>query len=412
VAIYFPQLIPSKEEDGGCCNSSVEYPSLGFVSAAKSKSCSILIAQCGFGPEGYLVEKITNGDGSTRTTTCSEPVDGKCPPCNTVCAGTVVETFIGSGSRDSSYDWGPTWYRTETGNGSVTTTITTTYNSDCSKSSDGTCSGTSTNKVTLTKSPTSTYPYQPLKIVEQCDATASWEDGVCRWTGKATTTITTEEDGEYIDSERDVIGPCVEVPLTDYTVEPEPQEQTTEYSSPTEPVETEECEEEQGTDTFPDFIECTPEGKEPTTPELEDGQGYSNTAYNYESEENSSTASQKIKYRVEHRLGSNCYLKMWIKRTTTPEDGAPTTSEEPTYEWNGTGAPCFTDGKKAFCLCENTVYGPERTVTASKGEAITIGILKYSFVKDYEPNDPDEFGDQGDKPNGFPPEETSIIDEL
>jgi hypothetical protein len=379
-----------------CCEvPPSDPPYLAFVSASKSKTC--LLGRCGFGPEGYLVETINKADGSTETTTCTITESG-CGPCTTVCAGTIEETFTQSGSVSTS-STSPTWDTEISGSGTVTTTTTTTYNSDCSTSSESTCSGTSTRTETLTKSPSSTFPNQPDKIVEQCDATASWEDGACRWTGTTTRTITIGDE-EYLDSEVGVIGPCVELPLTESTVSPEPREAFTEYSDPSEEVIT--CNEEVGTTTLPDFLECTPEGEEPVTPDLEEGQGYNNGAFDFEDEETGSTSSQVFQYRIEHVPIATCYLKVWIKKTIETESETTETIEPP-YEWRGSGYPCYEDELKPYTACENTIYGDaSETITADTGSSISVSIQKYSFLENYEPNDPDENGDQGCKPNGFP----------
>lgn len=376
-------------------------PTLAFVSAVKSKRCSINTVQCGFGPEGYLVRTATNADGSTAVTTCTTTPTG-CPPCTTVCSGTVVETSSGSNSFNTE-DNGPVWVTTDVGSGSVLIETTTTYNQDCSTSSETTCSGQSTRTTTLTKAEGSPFPNQAEEIVEECNSTVIDNDGgFCIWSGTSTRTV----DG-VLQYEVGVSGPCVEIPLTTFTTEPERVEPSEEFSSPSDPFEVKNCEPETGTTSLPEFIDCTPEGEEPQTPNLEDGQGYNNGAYDFEDEETGSTSSQIFKYRVEHAPSATCYLKVWIKKTTETESGT-TEDTAPPYEWRGSGYPCYADESKIYTACENIIYGqPSGTISASRGQSISVSILKYSFLEDYEPNDPDENGDQGCKPNGFPIADTS-----
>jgi hypothetical protein len=71
------------------------------------------------------------------------------------------------------------------------------------------------------------------------------------------------------------------------------------------------------------------------------------------------------------------------------------------YEWVGSGYPCFEDNDKVPEACENKIVSQEYNVTAGLNQSVTIEY-KYSFVKDYEPNWPDEYGCVGCKPNGFP----------
>jgi len=157
---------------------------------------------------------------------------------------------------------------------------------------------------------------------------------------------------------------------------------------------------------------------------LEDGQGYGTTAASYSNHGVYSQSTTVAKVRVEHTTPATCYLKVWLKKTTlkyvsgplscTPNQLSNEETEILTYEWKGP-VGC-TAGKTKTCLnecekppdyCENEHYSTETWIldagTPVPGEAtsISIQILKYSFIKGYEPDDPDV--EPRCKPNGFPP---------
>jgi hypothetical protein len=130
---------------------------------------------------------------------------------------------------------------------------------------------------------------------------------------------------------------------------------------------------------------------------------------------------ETMQFKFAHTPSPTCYLKVWFRkrtRTYTAAEnecgpffsGSPTDEvEDSVYTWIGEN-----QGDK---LCVDlplnddnitpaqVVYDTTQTVTASagNGESVEVQfyILKWSFVRGYEPNDPEE-GDQGCKPNGFP----------
>lgn len=130
---------------------------------------------------------------------------------------------------------------------------------------------------------------------------------------------------------------------------------------------------------------------------------------------------ETMQFKFAHTPSPTCYLRVWFRKRTTTYTAAenecgPIFSgsgtaevEDSVYTWTGEN-----QGDK---LCVDlplnddnitpaqVVYDTTQTVTASagNGESVEVEfyILKWSFVRDYEPNDPEE-GDQGCKPNGFP----------
>jgi|688.fasta_scaffold06405_13 hypothetical protein len=128
------------------------------------------------------------------------------------------------------------------------------------------------------------------------------------------------------------------------------------------------------------------------------------------------------KYRLVHQPSVTCYLKVWIKRVTVCSVGEDESEEEDMLEYEWTGAstngklcldPPFSSGfPSAISIppeswknnkIESTFSG-ELSPESAAGQtcSVYLQIFKYSFLKDYEPNDPNEFGNQGCKPNGYP----------
>lgn len=92
------------------------------------------------------------------------------------------------------------------------------------------------------------------------------------------------------------------------------------------------------------------------------------------SPDESSFSISKFKWRISHAAVGD-YLKVWVRRVTTPEGGSPSYEPLTPYEWSGpdTGEP---------------VYGPEFEESISEDGTVTIEIYKYSCVEGYEPPDP------------------------
>jgi hypothetical protein len=117
------------------------------------------------------------------------------------------------------------------------------------------------------------------------------------------------------------------------------------------------------------------------------------------SPDESSFSLSKIKWRLQHQPTGTCYLKVWMRRVTTPEDGEPEYSDIAPYTWTGSGNPCFDDPERAPWAEENFIYGPEAEIgTPSEDGTITVEIVKWSCVEGYTP--PDD-----GTANGYPPVE-------
>lgn len=124
--------------------------------------------------------------------------------------------------------------------------------------------------------------------------------------------------------------------------------------------------------------------------------------------EKTSTTKQKFKFRIKHKPTETCYLKLWIRKTTTvtadpsatPPRAASTTHDDTEkYTWNGTGNPCLASPNKSPEHADNLVKSAdfEIAVPDTEGATVVMAIRKWSCVSGYEPdpNDPT-------KPNGFP----------
>ncbi len=166
---------------------------------------------------------------------------------------------------------------------------------------------------------------------------------------------------------------------------------------------------------FPPFSQCNT-----TPPTFQDGQSYSCGASKRENPDDASFNSEtKIKYRIEHPpIFPACYLKVWVSKITQKiryvpcpndpnpcnlceeYDGLPIKTDEPPYVWESQS--CDYDPEEDLSKCEYTIYGPEKTITAGVNEDVSVQIKKYSYVKNYEPEDPDEYGGQPCRPNGWP----------
>jgi hypothetical protein len=195
-----------------------------------------------------------------------------------------------------------------------------------------------------------------------------------------------------------------------------------------------ECEAEQI--PFPEFPDkcrfgCQTDGDCDEPPDLEDGQGYSQNAFDFSI--NGEIVEQKFKYKIVHSAPSTCYLKVWtrekinkyVKKTPDPTDLLDpddpcyqpnpqnyqyweADEEEPfsyggeqTYIWSGPTVKngLCVDPEKGVGHCDNYEESSVRTVNAINGQEVFLE-MKYSFVEGYEPDWPDE--PNSCKPNGFP----------
>lgn len=134
-------------------------------------------------------------------------------------------------------------------------------------------------------------------------------------------------------------------------------------------------------------------------------------------------------YRAVHVGTKTCYLEVWFRKkiqsmkyedcdTGFPGDPPRTAALSVDCTRYGGVAPCFarwsTNGAPTYeniadsyiwdgnypCL-DACISSPERSLTAEENTVVTLEY-KYSNVKNYEPDWPDENGCQGCRPNGFP----------
>lgn len=190
---------------------------------------------------------------------------------------------------------------------------------------------------------------------------------------------------------------------------------------------------------FPEFPDkcrfgCQTDGDCDEPPDLEEGQGYAQSAFDFSI--NGEIVEQKFKYKIVHSASSTCYLKVWtrekiykfVKKTPDPDDLLDPNDdpcqipkpnpqnyqyweaddEEPfsygneqTYTWSGSTVKdglCI-DPEKGLGHCDNYEESSIRTVNATSGQEISLE-MKYSFVEGYEPDWPDV--PNSCKPNGFP----------
>lgn len=135
-------------------------------------------------------------------------------------------------------------------------------------------------------------------------------------------------------------------------------------------------------------------------------------------------------FSVYHSPTPTCYLKVWIYLETTDyeqpltECGVPFGPPQPTssfwsligeYEWDktkeqGRNKKCYNSETNENGIlypptynCNNFIYDPQiYDIQASNLTSIRV-LIKYSFVKDYEPADPWDSGEiRSCKPNGYP----------
>ena len=390
--------------------------------------------------------------GRTQVRQYTTDKDANCT-LETTCSGryTVTTTQEGSLSNNFGCDGGD-FSVIEEGSMDSTVVDTFVYNEDCTKeNTDTTCNGSSDSTSTFTPCPETGYTDI---ITFVCNSNF---DG-CSWDGQTTL------NGENYETTN---GPCInpDPALTTVTLDPPAScAVTVTYTG----------ENEQGTcnpkefPSFPEFqsaaitalapfVICfNDEGYTPPDEiEPEEGQHYFASAYKYVNPNNPQIKSeQRAKFRVKHGPSGTCYLKVWFQKVVqkwkyedcdtgfagdptwnggTPPttvscdeneygsnpcysrwstNGKPEFQDYGTYEWRGSGYPCYKDEDKPPFHCNNLIVGTEKELTAGENESITIRF-KFGFVEEYEPNWPDGDGSltsgtgtfdgsQGCKPNGFP----------
>lgn len=109
---------------------------------------------------------------------------------------------------------------------------------------------------------------------------------------------------------------------------------------------------------------------------------------NLSSDESSFTA-RKFRFRLKHAPTGTCYLKVWLKKTFSPEGGGAASDEAlAPYEWTGSGNPCFVAAEKPPTHADNLIVSSATTVDVPASDGTTtVSIVKYSCVEGYEPPD-------------------------
>lgn len=159
---------------------------------------------------------------------------------------------------------------------------------------------------------------------------------------------------------------------------------------------------------FPDFPSWPTQPPDPPVV-FEDGQDDSCTAIRNWDAGWAMKTETKVKWRIKHSPTGTCYLKVWLRKTTSvggdpdaipPIEPTVTTDDSETYEWTGTGNPCIANPNDGAASPSNDIVGDENTLDPpSENGSITVEILKFSCVPGYEPDVSDE---ENPQPNGYP----------
>jgi hypothetical protein len=131
------------------------------------------------------------------------------------------------------------------------------------------------------------------------------------------------------------------------------------------------------------------------------GQGLVCSASRNLSTDELTCALRRFKWRLKFNPAPLNYLKVWLRKTTTPETDSPstgdttnaTTDDTTTVTWTGSASDSDTGDFAGFIFKETA--GTEVTEPATDGE-IVISILKWSFLADYTP--PDDGSANGFRP--------------
>ena len=351
-----------------CAAPPCSAPTLEFISV--SDACDTPV--CGLiNPDDdlrYLVKVHTHLDGHTTTYDYTpDPETGDCGT-SVVCAGSVTTTTarsFGTGGGDS---------------GSYSFTSTTTYSNDCSTTT------------VETGSSASTIHYGDGTCISSCSsnfANGTWTGSVTFGGGICGGNTTNEHN--Y---------PCIPSSGSTVTVAPAPLETENDEYSSLEDITP--C-----ALTFPAYPAWTQPGDDPA--ELTRGQGRDAVASRDYAKDDVHKAETKVKWRARHSPTGTCYLKAWLRKTTTvtgdpnadpPVEDTVTTDDSTTYEWEGTGNPCIENPDDGFGSVSNLIVGEEHQLDApTENGSVSIAVLKFSCVKNYEPDVTDE---EHPQPNGYP----------
>jgi hypothetical protein len=103
----------------------------------------------------------------------------------------------------------------------------------------------------------------------------------------------------------------------------------------------------------------------------------------------------EAEYRISHRALPSCYLRVWIALMTYEwgpdlEFGALLENSNEIYTWEPTSNPCLPDPEKSISDDAQIIKSPvySLAIPAETNTATFAFIRKYSFLPDYEPDDP------------------------
>ncbi len=328
-----------------------------------------------------------NDHGGEGETTKTYSVNEDTGECETSCEGSWTHKLAPvSYNYSFTGDAGNATQSDSTSCGSDGGSTTTTYNGDC-------------NSPEVTSEANKEYCHSKATFLGGGSVSYDCEDGIWSQTVMGFTTNGGAAGGSC---------PCSGSPVPE---DAKPTKIT--YSDCTEvpPCSYEPCEDDCDPCTncdFPDYPEWTTPGDEPA--ELTRGQGRDSTASRDFAEGDVRKAETKVKWRVKHAPTGTCYLKVWMRKTTTlfgNPNATPPTEDDITvdddgdpYEWNGTGNPCIDTPDDGADSESNKIVGDENELDPpDENGFVTIEVLKYSCVKNYEPDVTDE---ENPQPNGFP----------
>jgi hypothetical protein len=124
-----------------------------------------------------------------------------------------------------------------------------------------------------------------------------------------------------------------------------------------------------------------------------------------------SISKRKVEMRFKHAPSATCYLKVWLRKTTTiyanpsatpPIAGSVTHDDSEVYEWNPTANPCIAVPTKSVEHADNVIKStPVISIAApavlDTTTTVSYSMLKYACIPGYEPDLEDPT-----KPNGYP----------
>ena len=336
----------------------------------------------------YYSVVTTTSQGLREVVTYSRNESGYCEGVLTECSGTTTRTD----RIDLTYDPNQTGDCTGGSGFEEIITIDTYAFNEETKQCDSSRTQTGTSELHATWDPGS----------YDCARTY---DGVT-WTGPTGNSCVL--DWEYQDPYTSYY-PCFSSASSEtITYDPDPgPDPVIEYSGPLEPT----C-------SFPEYGPWPDEDEDPELPALEPGQsrgsatGFSTASHQQDAFGNS--IKQQTQFRITHHPTGTCFLKVWFRKTTTVE-GDPgaeppvpeevTHDDSTTYEWTGTGNPCFTDPNKAVDDAANLIHGDPIEMPApelgpdGRAATVVVSVLKFSYLPDYEPDVSDP---ENPQPSGWP----------